>query len=241
MPERTRSDETLDILCNEKVRLIQKKKGYRVSIDPLLLANFVRLKKRESLIDVGTGCGIIPIYLAGKGHGENRFVGIEIQDELYGLAVRNKQLNGCDSVELVHGDAKTAARRLGPFHVMVSNPPYVKQTTGRKSPGASRLVARYESALDLAALTRLAASMLFTHGRLYVIYPVKRLAEFISASKARNLEPKRLRLVHSRPGEPAVLSLVECVKGAGVDLKVEPPLYIYSDGGYTEEVQAYYA
>ncbi len=240
MPDRARSDETLDILCNDRVRLIQKKKGYRFSIDPLLLANFVRLKKRESLIDVGTGCGIIPIYLAKKGHADNRFTGIEIQDELYELSVRNRQLNGCENIEFVHGDARTA-RRLGPFHVMVSNPPYVKATTGRTSPGRSRLVARYESALDLAALIRLASSLLFTHGRLYVIYPVKRLAEFISTSKARNLEPKRLRLVHSRPGEPAVLSLVECVKGAGVDLKVEPPLYIYSDEDYTEEVKAYYA
>ncbi len=241
MPERARSDETLDILCNEKVRLIQKKKGYRVSIDPLLLANFLRVKKGESLIDVGTGCGIIPIYLAKKGHVGNRFVGVEIQDELYGLAVRNKELNECANVQFVKGDAKTDAKKLGNFHVLVSNPPYVKQKTGRKSAEYSRLIARYESDLDLFSIVSVASSLLSTGGRLYLIYPAKRLGEVVYMTKAQRLEPKRLRLVHSRPNEPAILSLIECLKGGGAGLKVEAPLYIYDDDDYTEEVRRYYA
>ncbi len=240
MPESPRSDESLDTLCGGKLRVIQKKEGYRFSIDPLLLANFVTLKKNETLLDVGTGCGIIPIYLSIKGW-SNRLVGIEIQDELYGLSLRNKELNDCANVEFVSGDVRTSCKGLGSFHVVVSNPPYVKERTGRKSPRPGRSVARSETALDLAALMDVASSALFTRGRLYLVYPAKRLAEVVHESKSRRLEPKRLRFVHSRAGEPAVLCLVECVKNGGVHLEVEPPLYIYADHAYTEEVKTYYA
>jgi len=233
-------DETLDILCNGKVRVIQKKKGYRFSMDPLLLANFIRLKRHETLLDVGTGCGIIPIYMARRGC-INRLVGIEIQDELFDLALRNRDLNGCGNVEFFRGDVRDKGRGLGCFHVIVSNPPYVKEKTGRRSPGASRLVARHESELDLEALLSCAASLLSTGGRLYLIYPAKRLGEIVHGAKSRHLEAKRIRFVHSRAGEPAKLLMIELLKGGGVGVKVEPPLYLYADGAYTEEVEAYYA
>jgi tRNA1Val (adenine37-N6)-methyltransferase len=240
MPDSLGTDETLDILCNEKVRVIQKKDGYRLSMDPLLLANFIHLKRHETLLDVGTGCGIIPIYMAKRGC-TNRLVGLEIQDELYDLAVRNKDLNGCANVEFFKGDVRNSAKGLGAFHAVASNPPYVKERTGRRSPGPSRLIARHESELDLAALLSVASSLLATRGRLYLIYPAKRLGELMYESKSRHLEPKRLKMVHSRAGEQAKLLLLECLKGGGVGLKVEPPLYIYADGDYTEEVKAYYA
>lgn len=239
MPEARCNDQTLDVLCNEKVQLLQKKGAYRFSIDPLLLANFVKLKKHESLLDVGTGCGIIPIYLSKLGYA-NRLVGIEIQDELYELAQRNQALNGCSNVRFVKGDVKKAVKELGTFHALVSNPPYIRQRTGRTSPGQSRRIARYESELDLQTLVSVASSLLLTHGRLYLIYPAKRLAEVTDRARSRRLEPKRLRLVHSRMDEPAVLFLMECMKNAGTDLKVEAPLYIYSGDDYSEEVRSYY-
>jgi tRNA1Val (adenine37-N6)-methyltransferase len=240
MPEFIGPDETLDVLCDEKVRLIQKKKGYRLSMDPLLLANFVTLKRHETLLDIGTGCGIIPVYLSRKGI-ENRIVGIEIQEELYGLSLRNKELNGCANVTFVKGDVRTAGKDLGTFHAIVSNPPYVKERTGRKSPGQSRLLARHESALDLPSLLAVASSLLATRGRLCVVYPAGRLAELLYTAKSLGLEPKRLRPVYSRQGEPAVLSLVECIKNGGANLLVEPALYIFAENDYTQEVKTYYA
>ena len=240
MPESIRPDETLDVLCNEKVRLIQKKRGYRLSMDPFLLANFVTLKRHETLLDIGTGCGIIPVYLSRKGI-ENRIVGIEIQEELYDLSLRNKELNGCANVTFVKGDVRTAGKDLGTFHAIVSNPPYVKERTGRKSPGQSRLLARHESALDLPSLLAAASQLLATRGRFYVVYPAGRLAELLYTAKSLGLEPKRLRPVYSRQGEPAVLSLVECIKNGGVSLKVEPALYIFAENDYTEEVKTFYA
>lgn len=232
-------DETLDVLCSEKLQLIQRKRGYRFSIDSLFLANFVHLRKHERLLDVGTGCGIIPIYLTIKGC-DNPLVGIELQEELFNLAIRNRALNACNNVQFVHGDVKSFRFPRG-FHAVVSNPPYVRENTGRKSPTVERLLARQESLLKLSDLLDAASSSLLgKKGRLYIIYPVSRVAEVLAESRARGLEPRRLRFIHSRDGEGARLFLLECMREGGVEVKVEKPLYVFSGNGYTEEVQAYY-
>jgi len=234
-------NETLTVLCGEKLKLLQEHNTYRFSIDPILLANFAHLKRRERMLDIGTGCGIIPIYMALR-YPENTLMGIEIQKELFDLAVRNLQLNNAANVRFLQGDVRTRAKTLpAPFDVVVSNPPYVKQRTGKASPQPSRYLARYESRLDLDSLCAIAGSLLYTKGRLYVIYPAKRLGEFISIARAHGLEPHRLRLIHPRKGEPANLFLIQCVKGGGIELKVEKPLYIYENSDYTEEIKAYYA
>lgn len=239
MPESIGPDETLDVLCSEKLQLIQRKKGYRFSIDSIFLANFVRLGKHERLLDVGTGCGIIPIYLSIMGC-SNPLVGIEIQEELFNLAIRNQALNGCGNVQFVQGDVRSFKFPKG-FHVVVSNPPYVKENTGRKSPTVERLLARHESLLEMPSLLDVASSFLLgKKSRLYIIYPVTRLAEVLAEARAKGLEPRRLRFIHSREGEPARLFLLECMRECGIDVKVEKPLYVFSEKGYTEEVQAYY-
>ena len=193
------------------------------------------------MLDIGTGCGIIPIYMSMR-YPNNTLVGVEVQKELFDLAVENVRLNGCENVQLLQGDIRTVAKSFNiPFHVLASNPPYVKRDSGRKSPQRSRHLARYESLLNLESLLAVSSSLLYTKGRLYLIYPAKRLAELVSIATAHGLEPRRLRFVHSGSNEPANLCLVECMKGGGTELKVERPLYIFKDGEYTEEVGSYYS
>jgi len=238
---KTSGDETLDLLCEEKLKFIQKKEGYRFSIDAVLLANFVTLKKNERLLDIGTGCGIIPIYMTKKGC-SNEMVGVEIQEQLFDTALKNKELNHCDNVLFLMGDIGSLAGELKrrPFHVVLSNPPYTKAKTGRKSPGDSRRIARYESHLDLTALMSLSSALLFKKGRLYVIYPSKRLGEVVDSARSNRLEPKRIRFIHPRKNEPSNLFLAEFIKEGGIGTTIEPPLYIYENGHYAEEVKDYY-
>lgn len=241
MDEKLGPDETLDILCNERLRVIQKKHGYRFSIDAILLANFVVLKKHERLLDIGTGCGIIPTYIAKKGYG-NEMVGVEIQKDLYDVALKNRILNNCDQVTFLHGDieSKSKVLKTSPFHVVVSNPPYTKERSGRVSPQPSRLVARYESSLNLERLVSIASSLLYKRGRFYVIYPSRRLGEIISTARDNRLELKRVRFIYPRKKEGSNLFLAEFAKGGGIGTTVETPLYIYENDRYTEEVKGYY-
>ncbi len=241
MREHPAPDETLTLLCREKLRLLQKKSAYRFSLDPILLANFITLRKQERMLDIGTGCGIIPIYMSKRYPG-NSLTGVEIQKELASLAAKNIRINQCENVKVLHGDArKVLGKCETPFHVISANPPYVKTMSGRESPQPSRQLARCESSLDLTSLLEIAVRRLYTKGRLYIIYPAKRLAELTCAASAHGIEPRRLRLIHPRAGEPANLFLIECLKGGGKELKVDPPLYIYEGGEYTKEVASYYA
>jgi tRNA1Val (adenine37-N6)-methyltransferase len=241
MIEAASRDETLDFLCGDKLQLIQKKDGYRFSIDAILLANFVTLKKHERLLDIGSGCGVMPIYLSKKGY-TNTMLGVEIQKDLFDLSLRNKIGNKCDNIDFFYGDITSWEHNLkkSPFHVVVSNPPYTKSRTGRKSPGQSRLLARYETALDLHGLISVSSSLLFKKGRFYVIYPSRRLGELVFVAKSSKLELKRLRFVHPKKNEKANLFLAEFIKDGGIGTTIEQPLYIFENSRYTDEVQSYY-
>ncbi|HOJ42620.1 MAG TPA: methyltransferase domain-containing protein [Syntrophorhabdaceae bacterium] len=243
MIETFEKDLTLDVLCNEKIRIFQKKKGYRFSIDAIILANFVRLKKQERVFEIGTGCGIIPIYMTVIMGYRNKFTGIEIQQELYQLALKNKEINHCENIEFIKGDVRESIPDFKGiyFDVVISNPPYTKEKTGRTCPTPSRLIARHEKLLPIESLLIAASRILKQKGRLYLIYPVKRLGELIYKAKSEEFEAKRVRFVHPRRDERANLFLVEFVKKGGIELIVEKPLYIYENFYYTEEIRRYYA
>ncbi|OPY04822.1 MAG: tRNA1(Val) (adenine(37)-N6)-methyltransferase [Syntrophorhabdus sp. PtaB.Bin184] len=236
-------DETLDILCNEELWIIQKRKGYRFSIDAILLAAFVLLKKHERLLDIGSGCGIIPIYIVKKGF-RNEMIGVELQTDLHETAQKNSVINHCeDHVRFINADINTLLRdmRRTPFHVVVSNPPYTKLRSGRTCPERSRLLARYEETLDLETLVGAASSLLMKKGRFYVIYPARRAGELIHTAASRKLALKRLRAVHPRKDESANLVLAEFMKDGGVGAVIEKPLYVYDGDAISAEVKEYYS
>jgi tRNA1Val (adenine37-N6)-methyltransferase len=243
MHEGVGTDETLDILCNEQLKIIQKKKGYRFSIDAILLAAFVVLKKHERLLDIGSGCGIIPIYIAKKGC-KNDMTGVEVQRGLYETAQKNRVINDCgEHIHFINADIGTLVKDMKqkPFHVIVSNPPYTKRRSGRTCPEHSRLLARYEETLDLETLASVASSLLLEKGRFYMIYPARRFGELVHAAQSRRLALKRLRPVYPRRGEKANLVLAEFVKDGGVGASIEEPLHVYEGDVVSTEVKNYYA
>ena len=99
-------EETLDKILDGHLRVFQKKKGYRFSLDSILLAHFVSLKPRTCAIDLGCGNGIILLILA-KRFPHINCTGLEIQENLALLAQKNTQLNGLDSrIKILAGDAQ---------------------------------------------------------------------------------------------------------------------------------------
>jgi len=231
--------QTVDLLCKEKLKIIQNKNAYRFSIDSFLLANFIVLKKGERL----SGCGIIPIYIAKKGF-RNEMIGVELQTDLHETAQRNSVMNHCeDHVRFINADINALVRdmRRTPFHLVTSNPPYTKRKSGRRCPERSRFLARNEEALDLEGLVDAASSLLVKKGRFYVIYPARRAGELIHAAASRRLALKRLRAVHPRKDESANLVLAEFTKDGGVGAVIERPLYVYDGDATSAEVNEYYS
>lgn len=235
-----RGDETLESLCGNQLQILQKRTGYRYTIDSILLAHFVELKEGERLLELGAGSGVISLVLAYR-HSEIRVTGIEIQEDLADMARRSVLLNGLeDRVEILQGDARKAGDFLKArsCDVAVFNPPYRRMGSGKVNPRAEKALARHEIAGSVADFLRAAFHALKPGGRVCLIYPCLRMVEAIHRMRAQKLEPKKLRMVHSRPGSRGDFILVEGMKGGGEELSVLPPLFIYGEEGYSEEMDA---
>jgi len=231
---------TTDSLFGGRLKIIQKKKGYRFSIDAPILAHHIRLRATDIAVDLGTGCGIIPLILSLHTPSAHIY-GIEIQKDLAELALMNVRLNHADeNITIVHADMKDFKSYLTPGTVdfVFSNPPYRKVLSGRINPEAERAVARHEIKACLSDIVSVAESLLKRSGRLVMIYPAERVTDLILRMRASKLEPKRLRLIHPKQGSEAILAIAEGVKYGNPGLKVDPPIIIYNPGGeYTNEVK----
>lgn len=227
-------------LFRGRLKILQKESGYRFSMDALILAHHIPLKGMDIGVDLGTGCGIIPLIVAHRGSSA-RLYGIEIQKDLADLASRNVRLNHMeDRITIVCGDMKDFGSYLEPgvADVVFSNPPYRKVLSGRINPDPERAVARHEIKGTLADVVSVAEKLLRPSGRLLVIYPAERIADLLTRMRAFRLEPKRLRLVHSRQDSDAELVLAEGLKQGNPGVKVVPPLIVHKeDGGYTDELK----
>jgi tRNA1Val (adenine37-N6)-methyltransferase len=231
---------TLDGLFRGQLKIIQRKKGYRFSIDAAILAWHVPLKPEQIAVDLGTGCGIIPLILSLQTPSA-RIYGIEIQKELAELASENVKINGMEEViSIIHGDMKDFRNLLTPgtIDVVFTNPPYRKLRSGRLNPETEKAVARHEIEISLSDLISVAEALLKPSGRFVAIYPAERTVDLLVQMRAFNLEAKRLRWVHSRQDSEAKLSIVEGMKQASPGLKIEAPLILYDEAGeYTEEAR----
>ncbi len=218
----------------------QHRDGYRFSIDAALLAAFVETGPDTRIVDLGCGCGIVAFLLAHR-EPSCQVVGVEIQAGLAALARDNVALNRLETqVAILEKDVRRLQRSsCGKGDLVVANPPYRSTGSGRINPDGERACARHEILGNLNDFAAAACRLLDPGGRFAAVYPASRGVDLFLALRKAGLEPKRLRLVHSRPGGGARLMLVQAIKGAGPALDVAPPLYIYqASGKYTQEAAA---
>jgi tRNA1Val (adenine37-N6)-methyltransferase len=234
---------TLDSIRD--IRLYQSKLGYRFSVDSLLLYSFINLKRVHAIADLGAGTGIVGMLLAKK-YPAAHVTLFEIQESLAKLAEENVIQNFLeDRVRVITCDIKTLSSinaTSSEFDLVVSNPPFRRLKSGRLNLEEERAIARHEIKLRLKDLIEAASCLLRVKGRFCVVHHPWRLSELIGTLRRADLEPKRLRFVHSHSASDAKMILLEAVKKGKAGLKVERPLYIYEKNGkYTKELQDIYA
>jgi tRNA1Val (adenine37-N6)-methyltransferase len=220
-------DETVDELRDYDLRIIQPRRGYRFSVDPLLLCDFAGSCRGE-IIDLGTGCGVMALIMARKAP-DSRITGIEFREESARLAERNGVLNGLHSqVTIIHADILQLKKYLpvSSFDLVLANPPFRRAGSGKISPHAGRDRARHESTATLEDFLRAAKYLVKPTGRICLIYHVSRLAELLSRTTEMKLALLRLRFVHGGMTDPARVVLLELVKGRNGEVAVLPPLFV---------------
>jgi tRNA1Val (adenine37-N6)-methyltransferase len=235
-------DETLDVLLKGNLAVIQSKNGYRFSLDAILLAHFLTVRKGEQIVDLGTGSGVIPLILCFL-HTSLQVTGIEIQAAMAERALRSSAWNGFEQrIRIVQGDVCSVEQVFSPqsFDGVTCNPPYLGLKRGRINPHPERRVARHEIRAALRDFLQAGYYLLREKGKMALIYPAERAVDLVEAMREKSLEPKRIQWVHSFASSEASLVLVEGIKGARSEVTVEAPLVVYEKPGiYTEEVKKF--
>ncbi|MBI4529002.1 MAG: tRNA1(Val) (adenine(37)-N6)-methyltransferase [Deltaproteobacteria bacterium] len=224
--------ETLDTLFQGRLAIMQRRDGYRFSLDAVLLSHFVKLAGHEKIVDLGTGNGVIPLILASC-NPSVLVTGLELQDSMVERAERNVRLNRLEPrVRIIRGDVCRIEQLFPPrsFDLVVANPPYRRIASGRINPDREKSLARHEIRGCLRDFIRAGFYLLPPGEKMDLVYPASRLSDLFNGMRAEGMEPKRLRIVHSYAESAATLLLVEGVKGAKSELKIMPPLIVYAKG-----------
>lgn len=236
-------DETLEDLQLGGMKLIQKKKGFRFGMDSVLLAHFADIRPDDTVADFGTGTGILPLLLIGRGKGR-RFHAIEIQHEYCEMTERTIRLNHLEEYISVYCmDAGKADSILGSCFAdaVICNPPYGKPGAALISPLSDRATARSQDQNTLKSFFTAAFRILKGKGKISIVYPASQMLHAMKLMEECHLEPKRFQLVYPYESRPANLVLIEGVKDARPLLQPLKPLIIFNDNqDLTNELKSIY-
>ncbi len=238
-----REGESIDDLQLAGLRILQKERSFRGGMDAVLLADCLRIGQRDRAADFGTGTGIIPLLLAGRGMTAH-IDAFEIQPDMADMARRSVSLNGLEERIDVHAITVEEADSViapGTLDVITCNPPYGPPGTTLLNPSDTLSIARHQGQEGLKSWFAMAYRLLRGKGRFAMIYPAPRMLEAMQALSRARLEPKRFRLIYPSAGKAANLVLIEAMKDAKPMLHPEPPLIVYeSDGRMTAELRRIY-
>ncbi len=239
-----KENERIDDLEFKGLKIIQNEKGFCFGMDSVLLSDFAKnMKNNSTVLDLGTGTGIIPILLCGKTN-LKKVVGIEIQQDVANMAKRSSQLNNLqDRFEVVNTniiDLKNIYEKQS-FDVIVTNPPYKKENTGITNENEAKLISRHEITANLEDFISISKDLLKDKGEFYMVHRPERLVDILSLMRKYKIEPKILKFVSPNKNKEPNLILIKGIKNANSFLKVEKNLYVYNeDGKYTNEILKIY-
>lgn len=241
-----KENERIDDLEYDNLKIIQNKKGFCFGIDSVLISDFARdIKPNTMGIDLGTGTGIISILLACKTK-LSKILGIEKQKDIADMAKRSVELNKLqDKIEIKNIDIKDIIEKKvlekEKFDFVVTNPPYKKENTGKTNESEYKYISRHETTAKLEDFIKTAKYLLKDRGSMYMVHRPDRLVDIIELMRKYKIEPKKIRFVYSNIEKEPTLILVKGIKNAMPFLKIEKPLIIYnSNGEYTDEIYKIY-
>ena len=239
-----KSDERIDDLEFKGLKIIQNKDGFCFGIDSVLLTDFAKeIKEGSTVIDLGTGTGILPILLSGKTK-KTKFIGVEIQKEVAQMAEKSVKLNNLDNrIEILNMNILDLKQKYSKntFEAVITNPPYKKINTGLKNENYKKLISRHEVTASLSDFIEISAYLIKDYGSFYMVHRPSRLVDIFYLMRKNQIEPKKIRFVYPNKEKIANLVLIKGVKKGKPELIYESNLYVYNeDGKYTNEILEIY-
>ena len=228
-----------DLLNYSNLKIVQDDNFFNFSLDSVLLPNFVKINKgTKKILDLGTGNAPIPMILSTMTSA--KIYGIELQKEIYDLAIESLKINNLeDRIEIINDNIKNLDKYFEPnsFDVIVSNPPYFKYTEGSNiNETIQKTIARHEKEITLSEIVFTAKKFLNNNGTFAMVHRTDRLIEIIEEFRKNNIEPKRIQLIYPKVGEESNMFLIEGRKNGNVGLKILPPLVAHKENGEYSDV-----
>ena len=233
--------ETVVNLLNKDMKIIQRVDHFAFSLDSLLVSEFASITKyTNKIVDLGTGNGVIPLFLSKKTKAQ--ITGIEIQEISSDLAKRNVQLNNLeDQISIINDDMKNWRKyfRNNSIDMVISNPPFFKFDGNEKQLNdlTQLTLARHEISITLEEIIQTASNLLKDKGHFALVHRVDRFMDIIENMKKYDIEPKKIQFCHTKINKEGKILLVEGIKYGKPGLRILPPLIAHDDDGqYSAEV-----
>ena len=232
------------LLGYKNLKIVQDNEMFNFSLDSVLLPNFVTINKKiTKILDIGCGNAPIPLILSTKT--DATIVGVEIQKEVFDLAIESIKINNKEKqIKIINRDINDYYKEVetDSFDVITCNPPFFKYIESSNiNKNDYKTIARHEVNLNLNQLFTIAKKLLKNNGVIAIVHRPERFVEVVEEMKKNNIEPKRVQFVYPKKNMEANIMLIEGSKNGKPGLKILPPIYSHYDNGeYTEEIKKYF-
>lgn len=211
------------------LKIYQADNLFKFSLDSILLAEFVDVRKNTQLIvDFCTGTAAVPLILSTKYLAKIK--GIEIQKNVSKLAYNSVVLNNLENqIEIINDNLSSALEYILPESVdaITCNPPYFKMNEGSYlNIDEEKRIARHEIATNLEQIIVTAKYLLRNRAPIYMVHRPERLMEIINLLTKYNFKIKKLQFVYSSYEKSAIMVLIKATKNGAEGLIVNKPLNI---------------
>lgn len=214
----------IDYLPNHKdIKVYQDDEMFCINTDTMVLGEFLEIKKKDVVVDIGTNNGALMLY-ASK-FKPRRLIGIDINEKAVELARKNLELNNIENAEVVHADGNTY-RCDEEVDVIIFNPPYFKTPSQDKGLNKYKALAKHEDNFSLESMVECFNRNLRTNGTLYFLHQTSRLNEVLTTLNKKKIIVKKMKFVYDVNKDFSNVVLIKAVKGANEGLVVEKPIII---------------
>lgn len=205
------------------LKIYQDTEKFKFSLDSLLLAEFVDIKKSDGkIVDFCSGNAPIPMILSSKY--QKKIIGIEIQKEIYKLGIQSIKENNLDNmIEMINANVLEAPKYIesNSVDVITCNPPFFKvNKTTLVSKDADRAQARHEISISLEEIFKIASNLLKSNGKFYLVHRPERLQEIMKYASNNNFAVKEIKFISSYSEDYAIMVLLKFVKNGQIGTKV---------------------
>ena len=222
-------------------KVLQDDDGYLFSADSVLLANLAKIGKDDTVLDLGSGSGVMSILVSVK-KGAKKVVGVEIDSCTADMSRRSVKMNHLDDkIQIVTGDVKDVKALLtaGSFDKAICNPPYFGGDDGLEKT-SQRAVARKQGDCVLKDFVFAASYALKNGGDFFIVYKADRLVELVTTLHQNGLEPKHITYVYPKLSKGVDTVIISAKKGGKLGLQSSTLILMDEEGKYTEKVKELY-